>query len=101
MSALGVRAVAFVLDDTLIDWTAGIEQAAATVGDPGILERVRAETWVTRGDVVVDRHHWRVLHDPDAFMPPALVEPFLAALDPPLFADARPALEALHGRVTL
>ena len=30
-----------------------------------------------------------------------LVEPFLAALDPPLFDDARPALEALHGRVTL
>jgi HAD superfamily hydrolase (TIGR01549 family) len=34
-------------------------------------------------------------------MAPELVEPFLAALDPPLFDDARPALEALRGHVTL
>ena len=79
----------------------GIERAAAAVGDPGILERVRAETWVRRDGVVVDRHHWRVLHEPETFMPPSFVEPFLAALDPPLFADAIPALEALRGRVTL
>jgi HAD superfamily hydrolase (TIGR01549 family) len=101
MSIAGVKAVAFDLDDTLTDWTAGIAQAAAAVGEPEILERVRAETWVRRGDVVVDRHHWRVRHEPELFMAPELVDPFLAALDPPLFPDARPALEALHGRVTL
>jgi HAD superfamily hydrolase (TIGR01549 family) len=101
MSVAGVKAVAFDLDDTLIDWTAGITNAAAAVRDPGIIERVRAETWVRREGVVVDRHHWRVLHEPETFMAPELVEPFLAALDPPLFDDARPALEALHGRVTL
>jgi len=98
---MSVAAVAFDLDDTLIDWTTGIDRAAAAVGDPGILERVRAETWVQRDGVVVDRHHWRVLHEPETFMAPALVEPFLAALDPPLFADARPTLAAMRGRVTL
>lgn len=101
MSIEGVKSVAFDLDDTLIDWTAGIANAAIAVGDPGILERVRAETWVRREGVVVDRHHWRVLHEPELFMAPELVEPFLAALDPPLFDDARPALEALRGHVTL
>jgi putative hydrolase of the HAD superfamily len=101
MSIAGVKAVAFDLDDTLIDWTTGIGDAAIAVGDPGILERVRAETWVRREGVVVDRHHWRVLHEPELFMAPEHVEPFLAALDPPLFDDARPALEALRGHVTL
>jgi FMN phosphatase YigB (HAD superfamily) len=101
MSIAGVKSIAFDLDDTLIDWNAGITNAAIAVGDPGILERVRAETWVRRAGVVVDRHHWRVLHEPETFMAPELVEPFLAALDPPLFDDARPALEALRGRVTL
>src|SRR4051812_32113987 len=101
MAIAGIRAVAFDLDDTLTDWTAGIATAAAAVGDPGVLERVRAETWVPRGRVVVDRRHWRVRHEAEAFMAADLVESFPAALDPPLFADARPALEALHGRVTL
>jgi HAD superfamily hydrolase (TIGR01509 family) len=96
-----IRAVAFDLDDTLTDWTLGITNAAAAVGDPTILDRVRAETWVQRGGLVVDRHHWRALHEPEKFMDTALVPAFLAALDPPLFDDARRALEALHGRVTL
>ncbi len=34
-------------------------------------------------------------------MPEELVEGFLAALDPPLFADAAPALERLHDAVPL
>lgn len=100
-SMAGVKAVAFDLDDTLTDWTTGIANAAIAVGDPEILERVRADTWVRRDGVVVDRHHWRVLHEPDMFMAAELAEPFLTALDPPLFDDVLPTLEALRGRVTL
>ena len=101
MSIAGVRAVAFDLDDTLTDWSTGIARAAAAVGDPEISDRVRSETWVRRAGVVVDRQHWRTLHEPETFMAAELVEPFLAALDPPLFDDAIPALEALRGRVRL
>jgi HAD superfamily hydrolase (TIGR01509 family) len=101
MPVEGATAVAFDLDDTLTDWWSGIEHAAAAVGAPEILDRVRAETWVRREGVVVDRHHWRILHEPETFMPDELIEPFLLALDPPLFDDARPALEALRDRVRL
>ena len=101
MSIAGVGAVAFDLDDTLTDWWTGIGRAAAAVGAPEIRDRVRAETWVKRDGVVVNRNHWRVLHEPATFMPQALVEPFLAALDPPLFDDAIPALEALRRDVRL
>jgi putative hydrolase of the HAD superfamily len=101
MGFAGAQAVAFDLDDTLTDWSTGIRQAAEAVGAPEILDRVRAETWVRRNGVVVDRHHWRVLHEPETFMPAELVDPFLAALDPPLFDDAVPALEALGARVPL
>jgi putative hydrolase of the HAD superfamily len=97
----GARAIAFDLDDTLTDWYTGIARAATEVGDPAILDRVVAETWVRRAGVVVNRHHWRVRHEPAAFMPEELVEGFLAALDPPLFVDAAPALEQLHDRVPL
>jgi HAD superfamily hydrolase (TIGR01509 family) len=99
MPIAGARAVAFDLDDTLTDWWTGISEAAAAVGDPEILDRVRAETWIRRDGVVVNRHHWRVLHEPRTFMADQLVERFLEALDPPLFDDAIPALEALRGRV--
>ena len=95
------RALAFDLDDTLTDWHAGIARAASAVGDPAILDRVVAATWVRRDGVVVNRHHWRVLHETATFVPAELVEPFLGALDPPLFDDAIPALEALRGRVPL
>lgn len=101
VQAIGVKAVAFDLDDTLTDWWTGIERAAAAVGAPAILDRVREQTWVRRDRVVVDRHHWRVLHEPGTFMAPELTEPFLAALDPPLFDDTIPALEALRGHVKL
>ena len=101
MSIAGARAVAFDLDDTLTDWWSGIARAATAVGAPEILDRVRAETWVWRDGVVVNRHHWRVLHEPGTFMAAELVEQFLAALDPPLFEDAIPALEALRGRARL
>ncbi len=97
----GAGAVAFDLDDTLTDWWTGISRAAATVGAPEILDRVRELTWIRRAGVVVDRHHWRVLHEPATFMAAELVEPFLAALDPPLFDDAIPALDALRGEVKL
>jgi HAD superfamily hydrolase (TIGR01549 family) len=96
-----VRAVAFDLDDTLTDWHTGITRAADAVGDPEILDRVVAATWVRRNGVVVNRHHWRVLHETAAFVPDELVEPFLNALDPPLFDDVVPALEALRRRVSL
>jgi len=99
MPIAGARAVAFDLDDTLTDWWTGILEAAAAVGVPEILDRVRAETWIRRDGVVVNRHHWRVLHEPRTFMADDVVEPFLEALDPPLFDDAIPALEALRGRV--
>jgi HAD superfamily hydrolase (TIGR01509 family) len=98
---LEVRAVAFDLDDTLTDWWTGLERAAATVGAPEILDQVREKTWVRRDGVVVDRHHWRVLHEPETFMPEELTGPFLEALDPPLFDDVIPTLEALRGRVKL
>jgi HAD superfamily hydrolase (TIGR01549 family) len=101
MSIAGARAVAFDLDDTLTDWWTGIARAATAVGAPEILDQVRAKTWVWRDGVVVDRHHWRVLHEPGTFMPAELVEPFLAALDPPLFDDAIPALDALRGQARL
>jgi putative hydrolase of the HAD superfamily len=97
----GARAVAFDLDDTLTDWHTGIARAAQAVGDPAILDRVVSLTWVRRDGVIVNRHHWRVRHEPEAFMRDELIEPFLAALDPPLFADATPALERLRGRVAL
>jgi HAD superfamily hydrolase (TIGR01549 family) len=99
--SIAVGAVAFDLDDTLTDWWTGIEQAAEAVGSPGILDRVRAETWIWRDGVVVNRHHWRVLHEPRTFMAAELIEPFLEMLDPPLFDDAIPTLEALRGRVKL
>jgi putative hydrolase of the HAD superfamily len=101
MPLAGARAVAFDLDDTLTDWDTGIRSAAEAVGAPEILDRVRAETWVRRDGVVVDRHHWRVLHEPETFMPAELVEPFLAALDPPLFDDVVPTLERLRARLPL
>jgi len=100
-SIAGARAVAFDLDDTLTDWHTGIARAAAEVGDPAILDRVVAGTWVRRDGVVVNRHHWRVRHEPAAFMREDLVEDFIAALDPPLFPDVAPALEQLHDRVPL
>ncbi len=96
-----VRAVAFDLDDTLTDWWTGIERAAAVVGDPTILDRVREQTWLARDGVVINRHHWRLQHEPDAFMAADLVEPFLAALDPPLFDDVAPAFAALAPTVRL
>jgi len=101
VDSMGVRAVAFDLDDTLTDWWTGIGRAALAVGAPEIRDRVRIETWIRRDGVVVDRHHWRVLHEPATFMAADLVEPFLEALDPPLFDDVIPALEALRGRVKL
>jgi len=101
MSLVGVQAIAFDLDDTLIDWPTGIARAAAAVGAPEISERVRDATWVKRDAVVVDRQHWRTLHEPEAFMAADLVEPFLAALDPPLFADVMPTIDALRGEVRL
>jgi HAD superfamily hydrolase (TIGR01549 family) len=101
MPIAGARAVAFDLDDTLTDWHTGIARAAAAVGDPAILDRVVAETWVRRDGVVVNRHHWRVRHEAATFMPEEIVERFLAGLDPPLFADAVPALERLHDHVPL
>jgi HAD superfamily hydrolase (TIGR01549 family) len=101
MPIAGARAVAFDLDDTLTDWWTAIKEAAVAVGAPEILDRVRAETWIQRDGVVVNRHHWRVLHEPATFMATELVEPFLEALDPPLFDDVIPALEALRGRVKL
>jgi len=97
--SLAVGAIAFDLDDTLTDWWTGIGQAADTVGAPEIRDRVREQTWVWRNGVIIDRHHWRVLHEPESFMAADLTEPFLAALDPPLFDDAIPALEALRDRV--
>jgi HAD superfamily hydrolase (TIGR01549 family) len=101
MSIARVRAISFDLDDTLTDWWTGIALAAAAVGAPEICDRVREATWIRRDGVVVDRHHWRVLHEPATFMAAELVDPFLAALDPPLFDDVIPALEALRGRVKL
>jgi HAD superfamily hydrolase (TIGR01549 family) len=101
MSLAGVKVVAFDLDDTLTDWDTGIARAAAAVGAPEISDRVRALTWMRRDGVVVDRHHWRTLHEPEQFMAAALVEPFLAALDPPLFADVIPAIGALRTKVRL
>jgi HAD superfamily hydrolase (TIGR01549 family) len=101
MPIAGVQAVAFDLDDTLTDWWTGIGQAATAIGSPEIRDRVRTHTWRRRDGVVVDRHHWRVLHEPEAFMATELVAPFLAALDPPLFDDVLPALDALRGRVKL
>jgi HAD superfamily hydrolase (TIGR01549 family) len=101
MPVANVDAIAFDLDDTLTDWWTGIGRAAAAVRAPEILDRVREMTWVRRDGVVVDRHHWRVLHEPAEFMADELVEPFLEALDPPLFEDAIPALDALRGRVKL
>ena len=101
MPMTGARALAFDLDDTLTDWHTGITRAASAVGDPAILDRVVAATWVRRDGAVVNRHHWRVLHETAAFVPAELVGPFLGALDPPLFDDVIPALEALRGRMPL
>ena len=101
MQVAGVAAVAFDLDDTVTDWWTGIGRAATAVGDPEIRDRVRHQTWIRRDGVVCDRHHWRAFHEPAMFMRAELVEPFLDALDPPLFDDAVPALDALRGRVRL
>lgn len=99
MSSL--RAIAFDLDDTLSDWWTGIARAAEAVGAPEILDRVKADTWVRRDGVVVDRHHWRVKRDAPEFMARELTAAFDAALDIPLFDDVRPTLEALAARTRL
>jgi HAD superfamily hydrolase (TIGR01549 family) len=96
-----IRAIAFDLDDTLSDWWTGIARAADAVGDPGILDRVKADAWIRREGVVVDRHHWRVKRDAHEFMAAELVAAFDAALDIPLFDDVRPTLEALSTRTRL
>jgi HAD superfamily hydrolase (TIGR01549 family) len=101
MSVSGCEAVAFDLDDTLTDWWTGIGSAAAAIGAPDLLERVRAETWISRDGVVVNRHHWKLLHEAERFVAPGDVDAFLGALDPPLFDDVVPALESLRGRVRL
>lgn len=101
MSLSTVRAIAFDLDDTLTDWWTGIAQAAQDIGDDNLLERVRRETWITRDGVVVNRHHWRLIHEAEHFVAPSQVDAFIAALDPPLFEDVVPALESLRGRVRL
>src|SRR5262245_55324133 len=96
-----VTAIAFDLDDTLTDWLTGIEIAARHAGDAEIVDRVRADTWVRRDGIVVNRHHWRTQHEPESFMAAEFTAAFVAALDPPLFADATPALEALQKRYRL
>ena len=101
MSIAGADAVAFDLDDTLTDWWTGLSRAAEAVGAPEILERVRELTWVRRDGVVVDRHHWRIRYEAARVMAPELVEPFLAALDPPLFDDVIPTLVALRSLTRL
>jgi FMN phosphatase YigB (HAD superfamily) len=98
---LAVDAVAFDLDDTLTDWWHGISVAAEAIGDTTLLDRVAARTWVRRDGVVVNRHHWRLRHEAAAFVDEPRVGDFLAALDPPLFADVAPAFDALRGRVRL
>jgi HAD superfamily hydrolase (TIGR01509 family) len=95
-----LQAIAFDLDDTLTDWWTGIRIAAEAVRDPSILERAR-ETWIERDDGALDRHHWRFQHEPETFMRAELTDTFLAALDPPLFADVAPTLEALNARTRL
>jgi FMN phosphatase YigB (HAD superfamily) len=101
MPIAGAGAVAFDLDDTLTDWWTGIGEAALAVGAPEIRDRVRDMTWIRRDGIVTNRRHWRVLHEPATFMDDGLVESFLEALDPPLFDDVIPTLEALRGRVKL
>jgi HAD superfamily hydrolase (TIGR01549 family) len=97
----GIHAVAFDLDDTLTDWWAGIAVAARVVGDETILDRVRAGTWRRRDGVVVNRHHWRLGLQPEDFVRASDVDAFRAALDPPLFPDVQPALDALSRRFRL
>ncbi|MFN0094531.1 MAG: HAD family hydrolase, partial [Dehalococcoidia bacterium] len=112
--------LALDLDDTLVDWPAAIDaatwRALAVVGLPrdvlafrSLWEEIREYTWRVRAGRVMDRAHWRLMYEPQvpwerAFpdwtksMRGAAVRAFREALQPGLFADALPALDALRGQ---
>jgi HAD superfamily hydrolase (TIGR01509 family) len=118
-----ITAVVFDVDGTLQDWEASISHGLRrTLADvppgyrEGIQERlgraVAEYTYVVRDGRVVDRRHWMLLVDPappwqavlagaapETALP--LAQRFRERLDMIPFDDARPALEALHGRYAL
>jgi putative hydrolase of the HAD superfamily len=110
-------AVVFDLDDTLFDWSTGIDRALARVTTPQVAARVRAaiaeHAWLRRDGAVVSRRHWMTRRDPGFFFASALgdgADPgeiarlsaaYVQALELPLFPDALPVLDALAGRVRL
>ena len=102
--------IAFDLDDTLVDWWAGISAAAAAVATgPAItrlMDEVRATAWVRVDGLVVNREHWQLLLNPAPYWRVALpgatedeiaetITRFHAALHVPPFPEVDAALEAL------
>ncbi len=100
-----VVGVGLDLDDTITDWWTGIADAARAAGGLRLVEQVqdaiRAQAWIPRDGIVVNRHHWRLGTEPERFVPAAHLDAFVAALDPPLFEDAADALVALAARFRL
>jgi putative hydrolase of the HAD superfamily len=113
-----IAACAFDLDDTLCDWSAGIDTVLAELVDVGTAERFRAavveHAHLRHDGVLLSRRHWMTVRDPGLFWAAALesghqqdgeVARLAAAyreqLSLPLFADVIPALDALGNRTRL
>jgi putative hydrolase of the HAD superfamily len=113
-----VAACAFDLDDTLCDWSAGIDAVLADLVDAATARRFRAavveHAHLRLDGVLLSRRHWMTVRDPELFWAEALessrqrdgeVARLAAAyrerLSLPLFADVLPALDALAGRTRL
>lgn len=103
--------IAFDLDDTLVDWWAGISAAAAAAVDAPaaqrLLDEVRATAWVRVDGLVVNREHWQLLLNAHSYWRVALpgapddvvaetVSRFHAALHLPPFPEVDAALETLR-----
>lgn len=118
-----IKVVIFDIDDTLQDWPSAIECALVAVlpelpaalrpGAPEGLRRAIAERYhVARGGRVVNREHWKLLFESSQTWQAALPEAdatlaeqvgrrFQSLLEQLPYADARPALVALQGGLTL
>ncbi|MFN0146371.1 MAG: HAD family hydrolase [Dehalococcoidia bacterium] len=112
-------AILFDLDDTLTDWpsalniaiSAGLESlgvAGVELAQRSLWDEIRAYTWLRRGEMVVDRAHWKLVFEPQVpwerafpLEPRAAVkaaaQAFRAALDPRPFAETEPVLAGLAG----
>lgn len=109
-------AVVFDLDNTLCDWSAGIDRFLQGFADQRVAERFRSlvaeHARLRREGTVIGWRHWMTRRDPEWFWTRAapgassdeiarFVEEYTKRLELPLFDDVISALSALAGRVRL